>query len=130
MLCVRSVIGSVMRRTIHAIVALGTLITITSLAQAADPLPEFYGVYAVDKGQLFELNESVGNKEFSPQVRFIWFDRAAALQAPVAYLQRHQLVRLVSKPSKPVDALTDPRTTTFAVTRSAYWREGAAATRT
>ena len=68
-------------------------------ARAADPLPEFYGFYAVDNGRLIEF-KSTGNIDVnvSPSVRFIVFNRMGGLQAADAHLSRMKYLRYVSEP--------------------------------
>src|ERR1039458_57484 len=46
-----------------------------SIVSAQDPLPEFYGVYALQDGKLIELSTDPNLNDFSPTVRFVVYLR-------------------------------------------------------
>ncbi len=81
------------------------LICITGIAHSA-PLPEYYGVYAVDGGKLVEIKNVGRLYEFSRNVQFIFFDKRINLLSDSIELRQSVFVRnrvVLSQfgPSKP-----------------------------
>lgn len=63
---------------------LACIIAILSTAVfAQEPLPEFFGVYALQDGKLIELNEDAELNDFSSTVRFIIYMRGLELAQPM-----------------------------------------------
>lgn len=74
-------------------------------ALSAEPVPEFYGFYAVDGGKLHEFGKTQDKVEgdFSPGVRFILFDKRVALAPADPSLYRLKFIRYLREPADPAD---------------------------
>lgn len=91
-----------MGRRVWWILVLELSVIITAFAQAAEPLPEFYGFYAVDNGRLIELQESGSPPDVGSAVRFIVFQNNLSPQSRGMRVSRMRYLRRSIKPdSKP-----------------------------
>lgn len=57
---------------------IATFVTTTGVYGQA-PVPEFYGAYSLQGGQLKELNDDPDENDFEPQVRFVLFAKGMSL---------------------------------------------------
>jgi hypothetical protein len=79
------------------------ILGLVSAVSAAESLPEFYGFYATDGGQLHEFAGTDVQGDFSPNVRFILFDKRLGLAQPTALLHRMKFLRHIREPADPSD---------------------------
>jgi hypothetical protein len=69
------------------------------LARAADPVPEFYGFYALDNGRLTELKASSSNwPNVSATTRFIEFGKGVGAAVSNTHLSRLVFLRAIIDP--------------------------------
>jgi hypothetical protein len=81
-----------MRRTLGG-VALSLLVgSVVSPAQASVPIPESYGLYAIERDELSDGTKAP-EAGFSPSVRFLFFSKTASMGGWDIFLQRAAYVR-------------------------------------
>jgi hypothetical protein len=98
-----------MERRAWWILVFGLSVIIAPLAQAAEPLPEFFGFYAVSNGQLIELKKSGSSPDVGSGVRFIVFQNNFTPQAGKNLVSRMLYLRRKIDPEAQTPNKTENR---------------------